>query len=356
MVYMQRERIQQVFGDMSMSDLLGMVQLKGYSEKGYVRMVYTPHLEGHKVTKVEIDTLTEWLDEDYVDWYRLWQAPKTKEHLQNNIIEIGSYYQKYIQQIFGMTPDLLREDAHMIMGEIAQLVLTRVGDRVDVKDYFKLCIISNTYIPERLAETFKTGLWLGAVTSGTQYHIAYQSLLKRVNFNYMGLNIFSFVTKLMNEGIKDPSWLEEFFNSNAFNQRTIDRSKAKETVLHYIQGNGYDSNEDMRIQQLLSGYVLLVKNEPSFRMLTLTKIDNNTIKFQFVNQKNTSIIVNFGKRRIIAIEKADSRMVVLNEPAYDCSLKKMGETIQRMKTVLGGEAQLVGIMVGKSTLKTKSYA
>src|SRR5699024_10335635 len=109
-------------------------------------------------------------------------------------------------------------------------------------------------------------------------------------------------------------------------------------------------------QQLLSGYVLLVKNEPSFRMLTLTKIDNNTIKFQFVNQQNTSIIVNFGKRRIIAVEKADKRMVVLNEPAYDCSLKKMGDTIQRMKTVLGGEAQLVGLMVGKSTLKTKSYA
>lgn len=353
---MKRERVQAIFGDMSMANLLGMVQLKGYSEKGYVRLVYTPQLESHRVVKTEIDALAEWIDEDYVEWYRLWQAPKTKEQLKDNIIEIGAYYQRYIQTLFGMTPDLLREDAHMIMGEVAQLVLTRLGDTLSEKDYFKLTILSNTYIPERLAETFKTGLWLGVVTSGAQYQNAYQALLKRVNFNYMGLNIFSFITKLMNEGVKDPLWLTDFLESNAFRQRTIDYPKAKETFLGFIHRNGYDPNECMRVEQILRGYTLLVKNEPAFRMLTLTKIDSNTIKFQFVNQENTSIIVTFGKRRVIAVEKADKRMVILNEPAYDCTLKKMGETIQRMRTVLGGEAQLVGLMVGKSTLKTKSYA
>lgn len=353
---MERDRIQVIFGKMSLADLLGMVQLKGYSEKGYVRLVYTPQLEKYRVSKAEIDTLTTWIDEDYVEWYRLWQAPKTKEQLNNNIIEIGSYYQKYIQSLFGMTPDLLRADAHMVMGDIAQLVLTRIGDKLTDKDYFKLTIMSNTYIPERLSETFKTGLWLGAVTSGVQYQNAYQSLLKRVNISYKGLNIFSFITKVLNEGIKDPTWLDDFLDSNAFRQRTIDYPKAKETFLEFIHTNGYDPSEGLRVEQLLRGYTLLVKNEPAFRMLTLTKIDNNTIKYQFVNQDNTSIIIHFGKRRIIAVEKADKRMIVLNEPAYDCTLKKMGDTITRMKTVLGGEAQLVGIMVGKSTLKTKSYA
>ena len=353
---MQRDRINLVFKDMSISDLLGAVQLKGYSEEGYVRLVYTPHFSNYRLTKDEMKTITKWVDEDYVEWYRLWQAPKNRDDLTDRIIEIGTYYQNYIQGLFGMAPDLLREDAHTIMGRVAGLVVERLDRRLSEKDLFKLLIISNTYLPDMLAEPFRTGLWLGTVTSEPKYAIAYQSLLQQTNFNYMGLNIFGFVTKVINEGVKDSTWLDGLFNTQSFKQRTINYDKAKDTISAYIHAHGYDEDEYSRVEQLLQGYEILAKNQPEFRRISLSKLDNNTVKFHFVDKKDTAVIVTFGKRRVVAFEKSGKKLVVLNEPSYDCSLKKMGETIMRAKTVLGAEAVMVGLMVSKSTHKTQRVA
>lgn len=349
---MTKDRLDKLLLSTGMSELMDIITLRKYSEPGYVNVKPTRQMVRVNVQDWELEELRKYIDEDYTTWYRLWQMPQDRLQLENQIIEIGSYYQRVIQHYLGMAPDLLRDDSHQIMGRVAQLTLDRVGERMSYKDYFKLRVLTNTVLPDLYKEYFKKGLRVGTSKAGQKYEQAYRNLLEKARVDFNGLDIFGFIDKVTYEGVKDPLWLDHFFKDPTFTMRTIDVEKAKMTFIQEVQIRGLKASETERRNQLMQDYIMMTTKDTRFGMITAELVGYDTIRW-VGRSHNFSLLTTFGANRIVALETDLHRDIILNKADYACSLKDMGEVIKRLHTRIGKDAFLIGILVASARLVDK---
>lgn len=343
-------RIDELFENLGMVEIMDCIVLQGYNAGQYLKIKPNRVMIHRGLTEDERLQVETWVNDDYAEWYRLWQAVENRTQLQIQVVEIGAYYQRYIQSLFGMTPDLLRDDVHQLFGKVAGLVLKTVGSRLKIKDYFKLTLIKNTVLPDSLKDWFKQGLYLGITHASYDYDDAIRNFKECKKIDYMRLSIFGFMERLKLEGIKDPLWFEEFFNSPTFTYRTLDAKVSRRVILDIIGRQGKDSKEIRRRNQLLEDALLLSGKNPMFSQVKPEIVGEDTIRWRVVKDGGY-ILTTFGKQYIIGYELNGVRDVVIATPNYSLTMQEYGKAVRNLYTKFQVGAPLVAILIENSRLK-----
>lgn len=350
---MERERIDELLESVGMAEIMDCLVLQNYATGKHIKFKPRLSMIQKKITEDERLRFEEWVNERYISWYKFWQLPTNRVQLQVQIVEIGAYYQRYIQKLFGMSPDLLRPNIHTLMGPIADLVIKRVGAHIPLKDYFQLRILSNTILPDAYKDWFKQGLEVGVTKAAIDYEESLDNFLAIRTINYMPLSIFGFMEVLKLEGVKDPLWFEEFFNAPTFYYRTLDERIARAVILEDIAKQGYDTKEAARRNQLIEDFLKISTKDVTFRKLKPELVGEDTIRWRMVGTEGY-ILTTFGRNYILAYERDEERVVVMNRPKYAINLAQYGTAVKNLHTKFGSAATLIGILVENARLKRQN--
>lgn len=333
------ERINELLDGLSMYDFMQCVIKTTPSTEKFIRIKPNKELLKRGFIEPERKIIERWTNEKYIEWFKHWEIPEQLNQLQINLFKIGEYYKHFIQGYLGAIPDLLRENVYDIMPEISQMTLNLLGENIVGKEQFILTLLTNTQIPKNLSKPFMEGIRNVHLRHYDQ--VVYDFIEGRL-LDLQDKDIYAFGRALNLEGVRDPLWFKQYFESENFQMRVLNQLEAENTFLDYVINQEITEKGIKTRHQFLSKIESIRNHTNTLNKIVTTPVGKQSIRF---HNQSLNLLVSFEKDVIMSYTHETERNIIYKKPQYVVTNEEIAYVVKNLLPKLGKDVLVISVLL-----------